>query len=736
MKSKNFQLLKYLSILLAMMALLLLDGCKSDSASQVTIEKARFTVIDPGCIRIEYQKDGKFVDAPTFFAFNREARFNGPLIGRDGRVLTIDTGKLRLRYTADGKEFGPDNLQIDLLDDEAPIRQWKPGQVNEGNLGGTATTLDGAVGPIPMGKGLLSREGWYLHDDSKGHLLTRDWVKARDTDHGTDWYFFGHGLDYKRALKTFTSLSGKIPMPRKYVLGSWYSRYWPYSSDDYRAIVAEYEKNDFPIDVMVMDMDWHKDSWTGYSWNRLLLPDAEGLLKWFHSQNLAVTLNDHPFMGVLPHEDMYKDFMSAMGEAPTDKVIPFDAGNKRYLETFYDYTHVPRDKEGVDFWWLDWQQEPFTRSIPTLGNIAWLNTYYYQRSIRDGLRGQSFSRWGGWGDHRHPIHFSGDASSSFEMLEFEIPFTSTAGNVGCFFWSHDMGGHAGGRNEESYVRWIQFGALSAALRVHSTRDPLMDRRPWTYSQQALESMRISFHLRSKLFPYIYSSVWQSSSESVPLTRPMYFEYPEVEEAYQSPGQYLFGDALLVAPIVSAGIGENKVAQQTVWFPAGADWYNYFDGKKYSGDTRQTVMADINQFPLYFKGGMPVVMQPYTKRMASAPLKTAVIRIYPGDSGQSVLYEDDGVTTQYEKNRFATTQLSYRRNTTDQVSIEISPTQGEFDGQLRSRSYVFEFGATSCAQSVFVDGKMVSFEYDAIQKMNIVRVGERDIRWGTLVEVNF
>ena len=133
----------------------------------------------------------------------------------------------------------------------------------------------------------------------------------------------------------------------------------------------------------------------------------------------------------------------------------------------------------------------------------------------------SFSRWGGWGDHRNPIHFSGDAGTRWPMLEFEVPFTTTAGNVGCFFWSHDIGGHTGGRNEESYMRWVQFGATSAALRSHSTRKPDMDRRPWTYSRQAEDSMRLSFHLRSELFPYIYSSAWQSCAESVPLSRPMY-----------------------------------------------------------------------------------------------------------------------------------------------------------------------------------------------------------------------
>ena len=154
----------------------------------------------------------------------------------------------------------------------------------------------------------------------------------------------------------------------------------------------------------------------------------------------------------------------------------------------------------MDFWWLDWQQGPDTRSVPDLTNLFWLNTLLYQHTAQNGQRGLSFSRWAGWGDHRHPIHFSGDADTGFPTLAFEVPFTSTAGNVGCFFWSHDIGGHMGGRNEESYARWCQFGATSPVLRSHSTRDAQTDRRPWNYPAWAENSMRASFHLRSELVP--------------------------------------------------------------------------------------------------------------------------------------------------------------------------------------------------------------------------------------------
>ena len=614
---------------------------------------------------------------------------------------------------------------------------WAPGASNPGNLGGTIRTLDGADGPEDLGQGVLSRDGWFLLDDSRSDLLTTDWVQARPRTAGTDWYLFGYGDDYRAALKSLTAIGGPVPLPRKYALGVWYSRYWPFSSDDYRQIVREYGQHDFPLDNMVLDMDWHEDGWTGWSWNRKLLPDAEALLPWLHSQGLHVTLNLHPADGVAPHEDQYAVFMQALGADPaTKQTIPFDAGSKTYMDALFGTVFAPLEKAGVDFWWLDWQQYADTRSLPDLTNLFWLNTLLYDRTAQNGQRGLSFSRWAGWGDHRHPIHFSGDASTSFPMLAFEVPFTSTAGNVGCFFWSHDIGGHNRGRNEESYTRWCQFGATSPVLRSHSTRDAQMDRRPWTYPKWAEDSMRVSFHLRSELFPYLYTSAAQSARETVPLDRPLYFDNPREENAYHNAQEYQLGDNLLVAPIVTAGVGPGRVASQTVWFPAGT-WYNYFTGERCAGGTDALVAADINEFPLYVRGGVPVPMQPYTPRMGTAPLTTLRVRCYPGAdglTGRSTLYEDDGVTTAYERGLSAATPLSYTRRGSV-ATITIGATVGHFAGQPMRRSLVIELPDTARAIKATLNGKPLIVAYDAKTYLNRVTLPARPIGHPDVVVVS-
>ena len=679
---------------------------------------ARFTVITPYLIRMEYEPTGEFVDRPSIFATERKA-LPPPYETKAGTGgTTISTSALTLTYMNDGKPFSATNLSVTVTNN-GRFSRWVPGMNDPSNLGGTIRTLDQVTGPLSLGEGLLSRSGWAFIDDSQSPLLTADgWVESRPEAQksASDWYFFGYGNNYRAALKSLTTVSSPVPLPRRYALGAWYSRYWPWSQDDYKNIVNRYAGEDFPLDNVVLDMDWHKDGWTGWSWNTRLLPDPPGLLSWLHSQNLHTTLNLHPDDGVAPHEDHYADFMKALNQDPsTQKTLPFDAGSKKYMDAFFNTVMNPLKKDGVDFWWLDWQQFPFTHSVPDLSNLFWLNRLFYDYTAEPGTRGMSFSRWGGFGDQANPIHFSGDAGTGFPMLAFEVPFTSTAGNVGCFFWSHDIGGHMGGRNEESYARWCQFGATSAVLRSHSTRDASMDRVPWNYPKWAEDSMRISFHLRSQLFPYIYTSAEQACRNSIPLNRPLYLDLPDSEDAYHNGQEFLLGDNILVAPIVTAGAGPGHVSYQTVWLPPTESgyWYNLLTGERAAAASNIVAAATIDEFPVYVRGGVPLPMQPYTPRMGVNQVQTLRVCCYPGSesqTGNSTLYEDDGVSSAYKNNESATTSLSYKRSGRS-AKISVSAASGHFQGQPEKRSYVFELPDTAKPEQVKINGQTARFSYD-------------------------
>ena len=209
----------------------------------VVVGKARFSVLTPHCVRIESAgADGKFVDLPSLFAINRGAKFNDFKLKKEGGATIIDTGAMRLKYAPDGQVFSAKNLSATIKCGT----NWTPGAKNTGNLGGTLRTLDGVKAAVPVLPGVVSRDGWALIDNSRDPLLVGDWVRARPKNAGSDWYLFGYGHNYRAALKSLTTVGDDVPLPRKNLLGTWYSRYWPISSQEYREISQNTSSTTFP----------------------------------------------------------------------------------------------------------------------------------------------------------------------------------------------------------------------------------------------------------------------------------------------------------------------------------------------------------------------------------------------------------------------------------------------------------------------------------------------------------
>lgn len=722
----------------------------SQTKNPVTIGNARFTFISTDLVRLEYAENAQFVDALTLFAQNRKIDFTDVQVVETSKDhYTISTSRMRLEFYNDGFPFGQMNLRI-YYNHEGKEKMWYMASKQYRNLLGTVPTLDDVSTPIPLSEGLLSRDGWYAIHDTNKELLVNNWVQERPKEHIQDIYLFIYGNDYKSAFKNLQKISGVVPMTRKYVHGSWYCRWWDYTAEDYKQLVQEYKDHDFPMDILVFDMGWHtqkeaitgtghagRRGWTGYTWDRKLIPDPGKLIKDLNKDQIQVVLNEHPHDGIRAHDDAYAAFMKDMGVDTTGrKEIVFDAGSKKYMDNFMKYAHEESDNMGVAFWWLDWQQDyvyPIVRGT-NMKHVPWLNHIYYNYSKQNNLRGAGYSRWGGWGDHRHPIQFSGDAVGNWEMLKFEIELTTTSGNVGCFFWAHDIGGFYDGRDPELYTRWTQFGLLNSSLRIHSVYDEKLDRRPWLWGEEAEAAMKKIYHLRSQIMPYVYSSVWQCHKDMLPLNRAMYIEYPEKEEAYKNPQQFLFGDLLLGAPITSAAKGQDKMASQEIWLPEGNIWYNFFTGKANQGGQKITETCDLNSFPLYIKGGYPFPMQPYTQRMASTPLNELIIRCYPGQEGDEntyTLYEDDGLTLDYQKGERALTRMEYKKQN-GKTEITVYPVEGRYKGQVKERAYTFELPNLEGKTDVKVNGKKVKPQFDPEIQGYIVKVNPKTLSQKTVV----
>ena len=713
---------------------------------------ARFTILTPQLLRLEWSQDGKFEDHASLVFINRQLPIPKYSTARRGDSLVLQTEKLRLVYKPDTGRFTGDNLHIILTVSGKGVT-WQPGMPDKGNLGGTIRTLDGVEALVPLGPGLLSRDGWVVVDDSDRPLFDDSdwpWVLSRPKGERQDLYFFGYGHEYKKALYDFTETAGKIPMPPRFAFGLWWSRYWAYTDRELKDLVGEFETHDVPLDVLVIDMDWHNTfdlrwdtdkrdqagqrlGWTGYTWNRDYFPDPAAFLQWCEARGLKTPLNIHPASGIQPHEEVYPQMARAMGIAPeTRQYVPFDIVDKKFAENYMNIVLHPLEREGVDFWWLDWQQWGTTK-VPGVTPTWWLNYVFFTDMEREGkARPLLFHRWGGLGNHRYQIGFSGDAISNWDVLKFESYFTATASNVGFGYWSHDIGGHIPGPvSPEMYTRWIQFGAFSPILRTHTTKNARAERRIWGYPDQYFSEMRDAILLRYALIPYIYTASREAYDTGVSICRPMYYDYPEHNEAYDFKDEYMFGDDLVVAPIAEPVDSVSMLAQRNVWLPPG-EWYEWFTGTQLKGPGIFARSFALDEIPVYARAGAVIPMQREMKNSHESRVNPLIFTVFPGDKGIGRVYEDDGNSDNYRHDAGNVTDVTLS-SSMDRMekTLEIIPGPSQAGSAARSqtmRSYEADFPGTWPPGEVTVNDKPVAYSenhgagswwYDGAHLMTVI-----------------
>ena len=711
----------------------------------VTHGNARFTVLTPQLLRMEWAADGKFEDHASLVFLNRRLPVPNFTVEQPAQQLVIKTSALEIHYkptAGSNGQFTADNLAVTFTLNGKQVT-WHPGTPDTGNLMGTTRTLDGALGDKtkePIEPGLISRDGWTLVDDSARPLFDSadfsfvngenspwPWVMQRPAGDRQDWYFFGYGHDYKQALGDYILIAGRIPLPPRFAFGAWWSRYWAYADQELDDLVRGFRQNDVPLDVFVIDMDWHLTfgpsgtgkhatdqsghsmGWSGYSWNRLLFPAPQQFLAHLHEDGLKVTLNLHPASGVQPWEDAYPEMARAMGIDPaTKKYVPFDITNKKFATNYLDLLHHPLEKQGIDFWWLDWQQDDPTNT-PGVNPTWWLNYVHFSDQVREGKRPLLFHRWGGLGNHRYQIGFSGDTISVWESLAFQPWFTATAANVGYAYWSHDIGGHMPGVVEpELYTRWLQFGAFSPILRTHTAKNPDSERRIWAYPEPYSDIMRGVYHLRYALLPYIYTEARHTYDTGVAFMRPLYYDWPEANEAYTNKNEYVFGDEMIVCPVVAPADKITGLANKAVWVPEG-DWIEWQTGTHLHGPTTVQRNFSISQIPVYVRAGAIVPEAPPMQYSSQKPLDPLIVNVFPlADRQKSTytLYEDAGDTTAYQHDADAQTEICATEDA-DVLVVDIAAAKGTYQGMPDARAYEIRLPADWPPALVMVNGRTLN-----------------------------
>jgi len=736
---------------------------------------ARFEVITPSLIRMEYAADGRFEDRRTLTTDGRlptRPRFETEVRG-DFRI--IRTSRLVLRWRRDSPGFEAGSLQVRLGKRKlAPA----PGP-NPAPLGGWRRSLDLVDGPVPLHEGMLSRAGWYLLDDSETALITGDGFETRPARQGAyqDLYLFAYGRNYLRGLRDLRKLTGPAPLPPRKAFGVWFSRWWPYGESDWREIVARFREERVPLDTISVDTDFKRVhdpggaeiasnvvgapggnySWNGWDWNRELYPEPARFLSWARSEGLEVGLNIHP--SISSSDPRFDETQARAGGGltadsgcrvvqadPHGECMVFDWTDPRQLDAYFAL-HEVFERDGPVFWWLDWCCDGSRATAPGLTPDTWINRQYYENQRARGLRWPAFSRIGGsyqagfgasvgtgaFAEHRQSIQFTGDTCASWPLLAFASEYTAAAASIGLPYVSHDIGTfHAvtpGGTCQrdlspiltprgselpaDMYARWVQLGTFQPFDRLHSHHGR---RLPWEYEPE-IERIATKFlRLRGKLVPYLYTLAAEAHRTGVPMVRALYLQWPGRGQAYQHSSQYTLGRDVLVAPVAEPGAS----ATTSVWFPPGT-WVDWFTGERHRGPATKQLTTPLARMPVFVRAGAVVPMQ---RNVATTPAGSPrnVVLLAQRGNGKGSFYDDAGKGFAYERGNYTRTTIRQRRSGST-TRLTIGRARGRFVSARPRRSYEIRLVGVRRPSRVTIGGRRVGTgRYDERTNTAIIRTG--------------
>lgn len=574
-----------------------------------------------------------------------------------------------------------------------------------------------------------------------------------------DMYVYTHGRDYMGALGDHMRISGRAPLMPRYALGPFYSRWFDYADSEERDIVSDFTRNDVPLDVLVVDMGWHHtfdrtlppthapihiEPWTGFSVRTLMLPSLATMIDHMHARGVAVALNQHPHYGVQFFDDAYAAFAAHLGVDPSTHVpLSGNYTDFKWANGFFNIVMRPLDEAGVDFHWPDWQAGEWT---PLLGisPTAWLSYVWYSNPYRYGGslpveqrikpahawdRPLVLNRWGGYGSHRYPVGFSGDAATNWGILRWQAYVTPTAANA-AWAWSHDIGGFSGTPSNALMIRWVQFGAFSPVLRPHTAGRHGSFRDIWRFAFPAFTVMRHYFRLRARLLPYLVNAQRHMYDTGVQTVHPLYYHWPELAAAYEDTALHchMFGQHVLVCAIThppDAG-EEANMTTTSLWMPPGT-WIEWFSWTELpitssNGHTLQRTYA-LEDTPVFSRSGsiIPLLTHVHGTGITARVIDDVTFQVMPmydvsrgaaacgvpSSATRSIsMYDDDGATIAYTRGEHVhyNVTCTWRASSGGSgIVCVIGASVGTYTGAPAARAYTLRFIGTLPPASVRVNG---------------------------------
>ncbi|WP_233839918.1 TIM-barrel domain-containing protein [Dyella sp. 2HG41-7] len=482
------------------------------------------------------------------------------------------------------------------------------------------------------------------------------------------------------------TLSGTPPMFPKWAMGFTNSQ-WGIDQQEFIAIVHGYRTRHIPIDNFTFDFDWKAwgdDNDGEFRWNEKKFPGGpDGSLKATMDQlGMHMTGIMKPRIHVDTAEGRYAEAHGYWVNNRPQNTDYFSLKPVRELD--FDQSAVrawffnPALKHSFDTgivgWWND-------EADDTDSNTQFLNM---QRALYDGQRAYSQTRV--WsinrdfylGAQRYAYGlWSGDIDTGFDSMAAQRQRMLNAIDAGEMKWGMDGGGFKGHPDDENYARWIEFGAFVPIFRVHGTLGE--KRQPWMYGATAEQAAADAIRLRYALIPYIYSYERLDTVKGLGLVRPLTFDYPDDAQVRDDVDAWMFGDSLLVSPVVVKGQTEKDI-----YLPAG-QWTDYFSGKAYQGG--QTIHYAVDSktwhdIPLFIREGAIIPTQPVMDYVGEHPVTEITVDVFPAERATHFdYYDDDGGTYAYEHGAFFSQRLTAQRDA-DGAQFSTDATHGSYKPALK------------------------------------------------------
>ncbi len=674
------------------------NGLIANSENVVQGATFRISVLTERLIRLEYHPNGIFNDfESTLVKFRNFPKVNFQK-QEDGRYLVIRTKYFTLSYTKEkpfdaGKFMPMANLKVELTGTD---RSWYYNHPEVKNYKGNFIASDGSEDDSKPRNGLYSLDGFASINDSNSYVFDNDGKMYQRNQGGMDIYLFMYNNDFDLALKDYFTLTGYPAMIPRYALGNWWSRDLNYTSEDIRELVNNFEKNEIPLSVLVMDKGWHVDNSTedvevktGYSFNKELIANPEELIKELHEKNIHVGLNINPVDGIYPSEEHYNEIASMFNIAD-NKIIAFDPLNPVLLDAIYKIMISPLTKMGVDFYWNDADSNSLSAD-----KLFLLNKSLYQNNdINSNGHRIMLARNGLTATHRYPITYTGKTMVGWDGLRKAIKAQAMAANIGVSWLSLDVNGNYGGvEEEELYVRSIEQATFGPILRFNAPRGRYYRKEPWRWNAKTLEIVSRFLKLRHRLIPYLYTLAYNYHKNGNLVVKPLTYKYPWVYDDSTYKYEYLLGDNILVSPIITK---KDTLINRTIhrmFIPDGV-WYDFITGKKFPGNKQYISFYRDEDYPIFIRRGGIIPLTNDKDMLNSVKNPDSLeIHIFPGESNTFNLYEDN------DDNSHLITQIDYNY-LPNNYTVIIRNIDGDSRGVVSDkRNYKIRFRNTKKAEDV-------------------------------------